>query len=104
VNGTEQPALMVEVKTPKTLVELEQVGDAVRKKVSTSHDLALQAVLLVRLGSLPTTTSGKLIRSECRRAYLNGACAALLAWHPSTGWTNGSFSLSPRARAACASD
>jgi acyl-CoA synthetase (AMP-forming)/AMP-acid ligase II len=104
VNGTEQPALMVEVKTPKTLVELAQVGDAVRKQVSSSHDLALQAVLLVRLGSLPTTTSGKLIRSECRRAYTNGTCAALLAWHPSTGWTNDSSSEQLRARAAMASD
>lgn len=45
---------MVEVKTPKTLAELKLVGDAVRKHVSSSHDLPLQAVLLVRVGSLPT--------------------------------------------------
>jgi acyl-CoA synthetase (AMP-forming)/AMP-acid ligase II len=95
VEGTEQPALMVEVKTPKTLAELEEVGDDVRRKVSSSHDLALHAVLLVRLGSLPTTTSGKLIRSECRRAYVNRTAAPLLAWHPSTGWTKDcSFSSS----------
>jgi acyl-CoA synthetase (AMP-forming)/AMP-acid ligase II len=87
VNGTEQPALMVEVKTPKTLVELEQVGDTVRKVVSSSHDLPLRAVLIVRVGSLPTTTSGKLVRSECRRAYLDRRCGTLLAWHPGTGWT-----------------
>jgi acyl-CoA synthetase (AMP-forming)/AMP-acid ligase II len=99
VDGTEQPALMVEVKTPKTLVELEQVGDAVRKKVSSSHDLALHAVLLVRLGSLPTTTSGKLIRSECRRAYIKRTSAPLLAWHPSTGWTKDSSSVESLARA-----
>jgi hypothetical protein len=94
---------MVEVRTPKTPVELEQVGDAVRKQVSSSHDLALQAVLLVRLGTLPTTTSEKLIRNECRRAYANGTVAALLAWHPGTGWTNDSFFAQLRARAAIAS-
>jgi acyl-CoA synthetase (AMP-forming)/AMP-acid ligase II len=87
-DGTEQPALMVEVKTPKTQVELEQVGDAVRRQVSSSHDLPLHGVLLVRVGSLPTTTSGKLIRTECRRAYTNRTCAALLVWHPGTGWTS----------------
>jgi acyl-CoA synthetase (AMP-forming)/AMP-acid ligase II len=93
VDGTEQPALMVEVKTPKTLVELQQVGDAVRRQVSSSHELALHAILLVRLGTLPTTTSGKLIRSECRRAYLNRSCAALLAWHPGTGWSGNSSTV-----------
>ena len=87
LNGTEHPALMVEVKTPKTPLELQQVGDAVRKEVSTNHDVALQAVLLVKVGSLPTTTSGKLVRSECRRAYLNRTCATLLIWRPGTGWT-----------------
>jgi acyl-CoA synthetase (AMP-forming)/AMP-acid ligase II len=86
-NGTERPALMVEVRTPKSLLELQQVGDAVRRQVSSSHDLALQAVLLVKVGSLPTTTSGKLVRNECRRAYLNRTCAALLVWKPGTGWT-----------------
>jgi acyl-CoA synthetase (AMP-forming)/AMP-acid ligase II len=84
--GSEQAALMVEVKTPKTLAELKQVGDAVRKQVSSSHDLPLHAVLLVRVGSLPTTTSGKLIRSECRLAFINGAVAALLVWRPGAGW------------------
>jgi len=87
LNGTEQPALMVEVKTPKTPLELQQVGDAVRKEVSSNHDLALQAVLLVKVGSLPTTTSGKLVRSECRQAYLNRTCATLLVWRPGIGWT-----------------
>jgi len=86
-NGTEQPALMVEVRTPKSLLELQQVGDAVRRQVSGNHDLALQAVLLVKVGSLPTTTSGKLVRSECRRSYLSRTCAALLVWKPGTGWT-----------------
>jgi len=92
VDGTEQPALIVEVKTPKTPVELEQVGDAVRRQVSSGHDLPLHGILLVRLGSLPTTTSGKLIRTECRRAYVNRTCAALLAWRPGTGWTSNSSS------------
>jgi acyl-CoA synthetase (AMP-forming)/AMP-acid ligase II len=86
VGGSEQAALMIEVKTPKTLAELKQVGDVVRKQVSSSHDLPLQAVVLVRVGSLPTTTSGKLIRRECRLAYTNGTAAALLVWRPGAGW------------------
>src|SRR5262249_1375714 len=45
VDGTEQPALMVEVKTPKTFEELEHVGDAVRRQVSSNHDLPLHGIL-----------------------------------------------------------
>jgi amino acid adenylation domain-containing protein len=49
-----------------------EIIDAVRRTVATACDLALEAVVLIKAGSLPRTTSGKVQRSACRRALREG--------------------------------
>ncbi|HWC81161.1 MAG TPA: fatty acyl-AMP ligase [Pseudonocardiaceae bacterium] len=45
---------------------------AVRRALSARHGIAVHEVLLLRPGSLPFTSSGKLRRAECRAGYQDG--------------------------------
>ena len=46
--------------------------EAIRRAVAERHDLRAQTILLLSPASLPRTTSGKVQRHLCRRAYLAG--------------------------------
>jgi len=41
--------------------------------VAEHHELRIDNVLLLRVGSLPKTTSGKIQRYQCRDRYLEGS-------------------------------
>ncbi|MGJ7490978.1 amino acid adenylation domain-containing protein [Variovorax sp. ZT4R33] len=45
---------------------------AVRRAIGEVHGLPVDAVVLVRSGSLPRSSSGKIQRSACRQRYLDG--------------------------------
>jgi 8-amino-7-oxononanoate synthase len=51
--------------------------DAIHRAVLEEHDLALDAIVLVRNGSIPRTSSGKIQRHACRAAFLAGELKAL---------------------------
>ncbi len=53
------------------------LAQAVRHAVADAFDLPLAAVVFVRSGSLPRTSSGKIRRSACREAYLAGQLTVL---------------------------
>lgn len=45
---------------------------AIRRAVSENHDLSLHAVVLLKRGSLPKTTSGKIQRRACHEGFVKG--------------------------------
>ena len=51
--------------------------DAIHRAVLDEHDLALDAIVLVRSGTIPRTSSGKIQRHACRAAFLAGELKAL---------------------------
>jgi 8-amino-7-oxononanoate synthase len=57
--------------------DLAPVLEAVRRAVLDEHDLALDAVVLVRSSTIPKTSSGKVQRHACRAAFLAGELKAL---------------------------
>ena len=57
--------------------DLAPVLDAVRGAVLDEHGLALDVVVLVRCGTIPKTSSGKIQRHACREAFLAGEIKAL---------------------------
>ncbi|MGB5796415.1 MAG: fatty acyl-AMP ligase [Mycolicibacter algericus] len=61
--------------------ELPGIIDAIRAAVSAQHGLEAHDVLLVPAMRLPTTSSGKIRRAECRRQFLDGELEALAEWH-----------------------
>ncbi len=55
----------------------QAVTRAVRKAVSEQHAISLYDLVLVKTGSVPVTTSGKIQRRACRASYLAGSLNAI---------------------------
>jgi amino acid adenylation domain-containing protein len=49
-----------------------EIADAVRRAVAEEHELQVHEVVLLRMGTLPKTSSGKVQRHACRTGYLAG--------------------------------
>ncbi|MEI7782531.1 MAG: aminotransferase class I/II-fold pyridoxal phosphate-dependent enzyme, partial [Planctomycetota bacterium] len=46
--------------------------DAIRKQLAVEHEVALEAIVMVRPNSIAKTSSGKIQRHACRRQFLEG--------------------------------
>ncbi|QDT00118.1 aminotransferase class I/II-fold pyridoxal phosphate-dependent enzyme [Adhaeretor mobilis] len=57
-----------------------EIFDAIRKQVANSHELAVSAIVLLKTGSIPKTSSGKIQRHACQAGYQAGTLAALAMW------------------------
>ena len=51
--------------------ELDGVFEAIRRDVAAEHELPVEAIVLIKAGSIPKTSSGKIQRHACR-AWLSG--------------------------------
>ncbi len=63
--------------------------EAARAAVLAEHDLALHTILLVRGGTVPKTSSGKVQRRACRSAFLAGELKELAVLHRAAVHVNG---------------
>jgi 8-amino-7-oxononanoate synthase len=75
-HGSQRLILVQEVKNNGKM-DLKPVLDAVRMAVLDEHDLALDTIVLVRSGTIPKTSSGKVQRRVCRGAFLSGELKTL---------------------------
>ncbi|MHA7649726.1 AMP-binding protein [Mycobacterium sp. ML4] len=75
-SGTEQLVAIAEVKTTSRSGDqgdvLRSMKYEVTSAISTVHGLRIADLVFVELGSLPTTTSGKVRRSACADRYRRG--------------------------------
>jgi natural product biosynthesis luciferase-like monooxygenase protein len=71
VNAQERLVVACEVeRTSRRNLDLEEVVGAIRKAVSEQHDLEVYGVLLLKPGSIPKTSSGKIQRHACKAGFL----------------------------------
>ncbi|OXM45014.1 non-ribosomal peptide synthetase [Amycolatopsis alba] len=83
---TERVVLVHEVARGFASADLAETVRAVREAVTGEHGLDLHDIALVRPGSVPRTSSGKVRRSACRDAYLDGTLPVLVTMTvPDTG-------------------
>jgi acyl-CoA synthetase (AMP-forming)/AMP-acid ligase II/alkylation response protein AidB-like acyl-CoA dehydrogenase/acyl carrier protein len=78
-DGSEQVVVAVELENRLLPSELQDVLAAIRQAVAEAHDLPLNAATIVRRGSLPKTSSGKVQRVLCRAQWLAGELAPIRA-------------------------
>lgn len=71
-HGEERLVLAYEVDDRKHFDPSEITG-RIRQSVSESHELQVYAVVLVRAGTIPKTSSGKIRRDACRKQFLEGS-------------------------------
>jgi 8-amino-7-oxononanoate synthase len=79
-DGREQLIVVFEVDRHKQ-GQFGEVFQAVRRAVSGEHDLTVDAIVLIRAGSVPKTSSGKIQRHACRQSYIDGTLEMVGQWH-----------------------
>lgn len=73
-------AVVCEVER-KHEIDWDEVIQAVRSAVTAEHELAPDAVILVRSSSIPKTSSGKIQRSACREYFENNNLLVVADWY-----------------------
>lgn len=53
-------------------VDADEVTQAIRHAIASEHGLQTHAILLLKPGGIPKTSSGKVRRSDCRQGFLEG--------------------------------
>lgn len=89
--GRERPVLLVECRAQLPSDQFEQLQAELRRVIADAHEVELLDVVLLRGGTLPRTSSGKLQRGDARRMYLAGDLAArqLKPVHAPVPWASG---------------
>jgi acyl-CoA synthetase (AMP-forming)/AMP-acid ligase II/3-oxoacyl-(acyl-carrier-protein) synthase/acyl carrier protein len=70
----------------------DDVRQAIVRAVTAQFEIVPNAVVLVKAGTLPTTSSGKLRRRETRQMFLDGSLLTLHQWQSACGATAASMS------------
>ncbi|HEX2269444.1 MAG TPA: AMP-binding protein, partial [Pyrinomonadaceae bacterium] len=83
VSGEERLVILHEVDRHHDS-DLTEVIGAIRQAVAEEYELQVHAVALLKPGSLPKTSSGKIQRHACRASFLRDEFAALATWCAST--------------------
>jgi len=60
--------------------DLPPIFAAVRRAIADEHEIAVSSIVLLKAGSIPKTSSGKIQRHACRDAYLEGSLAVVGRW------------------------
>jgi acyl-CoA synthetase (AMP-forming)/AMP-acid ligase II/acyl carrier protein len=78
--GEERLVIVHEVERQFKNLDVEEVVGAIRQAVTRQHELQVYAVALVKVGSIPKTSSGKPQRNACRQKYLSRVLDMVGEW------------------------
>lgn len=82
LHGRERLVVVAEVERARR-DDWSDVISAIRRDVTREHELPPDAVILVRFGSIPKTSSGKIQRHACREDFLSNNLQVTASWK---GW------------------
>ena len=82
LGGRERLIIVAEVERTRR-DDWSDVIQAVRRDVTAEHELPPDAVMLVRFGSIPKTSSGKIQRHACRQEFMAQSLQLIAEWR---GW------------------
>lgn len=81
VEGVERLVIASEVERSfLRKLDVDEVVGAIRQAVAEQHELQVYAVLLLKTGSIPKTSSGKIQRHTCRSGFLSGSLDLVGDW------------------------
>ena len=66
----EEQLVVVQEVDPRTTADVNGMAAAIRRAVAEQHDIQVHTVVLIKHGSLPKTSSGKVQRGACRTRFL----------------------------------
>ena len=71
-DGDERLVIVQELERHVQHADVEAVADAIRQAVAEHHEVQVFAVVLIKTGTIPKTSSGKIQRHACRAGFLAG--------------------------------
>ena len=72
-NDEEQLVVVQEVeRTFRRQIAIDEIIASIREAITREHEIAAREIVLIRTGSLPKTTSGKIQRRLTRQMFLTG--------------------------------
>ncbi len=77
VEGEERLVVVQEQVRRPSQTDFEAIAGTVREALAREHEVRLEELVVVRWGSIPKTSSGKIQRRACREAYLAGELAVV---------------------------
>lgn len=81
LGAVEQLVVVQEVDRDRDpAVDLAEIADSIRAAVTDRYGVEPNSVNLVKHRSIPTTSSGKIQRGQCRRQFLDGEIAPVAQW------------------------
>jgi acyl-CoA synthetase (AMP-forming)/AMP-acid ligase II/acyl carrier protein len=80
VEDHDQLVVVQEVEPRHRDLDAAAAIQAIRTAIAIRHELEVHAVVLVKAGTVPKTSSGKTRRAACRELYLRGELEILSAW------------------------
>jgi 8-amino-7-oxononanoate synthase len=82
--GEENDEKLVLVQEVERKFQPEQdappIFSEIRKRIALEHELPISAIVLIRKGSLPKTSSGKVQRHACREYFIANELKAVAKW------------------------
>jgi 8-amino-7-oxononanoate synthase/acyl carrier protein len=82
--GAERLVIVQEMQRGRNL-DFAEIVAAIRKRVASDFEVSVSGVVLLKTGSIPKTSSGKIQRHACQAGFLAGTLAALATWSADTG-------------------
>lgn len=80
----EERLVVVQEAAVRSNDELEKAIQFIAQTIGDVHELTVHAIVLVRTGTIPKTSSGKLQRQACKTDFLNQNLYVLKEWREST--------------------
>lgn len=79
-SSSEEIAYIAEVKEDVTRKQYSSIIEGCKQAISSAHGVSVSSICLLKTRSIPKTTSGKIARSWCRRAFMDGTLQIESRW------------------------
>jgi 8-amino-7-oxononanoate synthase len=79
MHGRERLIIVSEIDRTRRKDWSDVIG-VIRRAVTAEHELPPDGIVLVRFGSIPKTSSGKIQRHACRSNFLDGSLSVVAQW------------------------
>jgi acyl transferase domain-containing protein/acyl-CoA synthetase (AMP-forming)/AMP-acid ligase II/pimeloyl-ACP methyl ester carboxylesterase len=85
IDGEERLIIVQEIqRSYLRKFDVTEVTAAIRRAVIQHHELPPTAIILLKTGNIPKTSSGKIQRHACKAGFLDGSLNAIGEWHEGT--------------------
>ncbi|NET47829.1 MAG: AMP-binding protein, partial [Merismopedia sp. SIO2A8] len=95
INNEERLVVVYEVeRTALRRLKADEVVTAVKQAIAQHHTLQVYAIVLLKTGSIPKTSSGKIQRHACKKGFLEQSLTVISQWVESDLSSFSTFSAS----------